>query len=964
MQFASNTVRRAKYPVMCASALAIALAGLAPGAAAQTSEATADQAKDAAGVDIVVTGTRVIRDGFQAPTPLTVLTEEQLQDESPTNNLADFLNQIPSVAGSTRLSNSRLNLSDGSAGLNTVNLRNLGSIRTLALIDGRRSVASSVEGFVDINTFPQGLVKSVEIVTGGASAAYGSDAVAGVINFILDKKYTGLKASGDVGVTDKGDGFNYSGDLSFGRAFAGGRGHILLSGEITHRDGIFEVDRDWNQLGYRTITNLNASAANGQPANLVRWQGGSSNLLPGGIINASTSVAGSGVPANSLRGLYFGPGGSVNQYDYGIGGSTTVIYGGDWALSDTSRRIGLDPQEDRYGVFGRASFELAPWIEVFGEVAYNWQKTLFSAGMQQSTSGASVTYKADNAFLINTLGAQRLQGISQVTIGTTSVDLPYRESANQRDTQRYVLGAGGDIQLFGNRAVWGVYGQYGETNTHEQLRNIMINDRMGLAVDAVFAPAGNAAGVPAGTIVCRSTLTNPSNGCVPLNRLGIGVASQEAIDWVLGDPYRDQKFQQTVFGFNLSTTPFATWAGDVSVALGGEYRNEEVSGYVPPEYQSGFSVGNYLPTFGSYNVKEAYLETVIPLGLGIEFNGAVRGTDYSTSGYVTTWKAGGTWQPIPDIRLRASISRDIRAPNLNELFQAGTSRSDTLTDRRTNPPRQAVSFREITTGNLNLRPEKANSLTVGGVLQPRFIPGFSFSADYFRISLKDKIGQYFAQDIINRCAEGLQEFCDAFEPDPTGARELFFRASYFNFSRQIVRGLDFETSYRRPVSWLAGPESNVTLRGVATRYIDNIIDTGVAGVIPVNTVGANSGGTPKWIFRASASLDTPSFRLTAVGRGVSAGTLSNSYVVCQTGCPATSTQAPTIDYNHASGLFYADLNLTAKIGSDGRQELFFNVTNLFDRWPMLLPEGGTSANTTYSDLLGRAFRVGFRLRTR
>ena len=160
---------------------------------------------------------------------------------------------------------------------------------------------------------------------------------------------------------------------------------------------------------------------------------------------------------------------------------------------------------------------------------------------------------------------------------------------------------------------------------------------------------------------------------------------------MLGDPFREQRFKQTVGGVNLSVTPFATWAGDVSVAVGGEYRKEEVSGAVPTEFRTGWSVGNFLPTFGSYNVKEAYLETVVPLGLGAEFNGAVRATDYSTSGYVTTWKAGLTWQPIDDIRLRVVRSRDIRAPNLNELYQSGTSRTNTGT--LSSPARRAARKR-------------------------------------------------------------------------------------------------------------------------------------------------------------------------------------------------------------------------------------------------------------------------------
>ncbi|MDP8913024.1 MAG: TonB-dependent receptor, partial [Pseudomonadota bacterium] len=650
----------------------------------------------------------------------------------------------------------------------------------------------------------------------------------------------------------------------------------------------------------------------------------------------------------------------------------TLTMGGDWELADNSRRLGFDAAEERWGVFGRVSFELEPWIELFGEASYNWQETLFDAGPQFSTI---VRLQADNAFLINTLGAARLQGITSVTVGTTAVDLPNRQSNNQRDVQRYVLGAGGEFQLFGNSANWSAYGQYGQTNTREQLRNIMITSRVNAATDAVFARAGNPAGVAPGTIVCRINVdANPTNNdpnCAPLNRLGIGVASQAAIDYVLGDPFRDQKLEQTVAGVNLSFTPFATWAGDVSVAVGGEYRKEEVSGFVPPEFQTGFSVGNYLPTFGSYNVKEAYLETLIPLGFGLQFNGAVRATDYSTSGYVTTWKVGATWEPIEDIRFRATRSRDIRAPNLNELFQAGTSRTDTVDNPFTPQLGDRLTFRETTTGNLNLRPEKADSFSAGVVLQPRFLGGFSASADFFEVKVEDAIGQLFAQAIVNRCFEGRQEFCAAFGPDPTGDRDIFVRASPFNFSRQTVRGVDFEASYRLPIERLfANVDGAFTLRGLATRYIDNITDTGFS--IPVDSVGSNGGsGPPKWIYRFSASVDTPTYTITGTARGISSGTFSNSFIECETNCPvgrpsAIVSQFPTIDNNDAAGLFYVDLNVTTKFNALGRGdgEFFVNVTNVFDADPLLLPEGGISANTTYSDLLGRAFRVGLRIRTR
>jgi outer membrane receptor protein involved in Fe transport len=949
-------------------------------------------AEDTSAEDIIVTGTRVIRDGFQAPTPLTVLTREEIQNSSPSNNIADFVNQLPSVAGSTRPANSRLNLSSGQAGINALNLRNLGEVRTLVLVDGRRSVASTITSLVDINTIPQALVDRVEVVTGGASAAYGSDAVAGVVNFVLNKKFEGLKVSADSGITTYGDGFNYSGNIAGGMSFAGGRGHILFSADIAHRDGIFEVDRAWNATGYVRIQDPTWTAASTTPQFLIRRQVGAANSTPGGLITGSA-----GGVANRLRGIYFGQGGSVNQYQYGAltfpsptgSAAPTLTQGGSWQVNDSGRRIGLDPEDDRYGFFGRLSYEVSGGLELFAEGSYNQQEVFFNAGPNLATG---ITLQANNAFLMNTLSPDQLAGITTVTLATTAADLPFRAVNNKRKVQRYLIGAQGDFNAFGRTAHWDVYGQYGRAKLREQLRNIMHINRMSQATAAVFAQAGNPGGYASGSIQCAinvdANATNDDRNCVPLNRLGLGVANPAAINYVLGDPYRDEVVEQYVAGANLAVTPFATWAGDVSIAIGAEYRKEKIRGFVPTEFQpivtatgttNLWSVGNYLPTNGSYSVKEAYLETVVPLGLGLEFNGAVRATDYSTAGYVTTWKAGATWQPIEDIRFRVTRSRDIRAPNLNELFQAGAANSDSVrnpayTIDGLNGP-ATFGYSATVTGNLALKAEKADSWNIGAVLSPRFIPGFNLSVDYFRIDLKDAIDTLTAQEIINRCYEGRQEFCAAYTIDPSRstptAPYLLFRSQPFNFARKLVRGIDFDASYRLPMDRVFDKASGIfTLRGVATRYIENLTVTGIQGNVPINSVGANGGqySTPKWLFRVSASYDTPNFSITTVGRGVSSGKYLANVVECQTACPVSTTQFPTYDDNHIKGLFYVDLNLTQKIryGRDDRGEaqFFINVTNIFNRSPMLLPETGLAANSTYSDMLGRTFRVGVRLNTR
>lgn len=952
--------------------------------------------------DIVVTGTRIVRDGFQAPTPLTVLTREDIENTSPTNNIADFVNQLPQLAGSTKPANSRLNISNGSAGINALNMRNLGENRVLILIDGRRSVGSTIFGWVDINTIPQALVDRVEVVTGGASSAYGSDAVSGVVNFILNKKYEGLSVEGDIGITTVGDNFNYSGSIAGGTAFAGERGHVIFNAEIAHQDGIFSVDpgeRPWNHTGYVAVTNpaYNATTNSSVPQFLTTLRGiGVGNQTPGGLITASV-----GGVANRLRGLYFGQGGAVAQFQYGtgynfpaLGGAavTTRTQGPDAFVNDSGRRIGLTPRDDRYGFFGRASFEVADGVELFAEGSYNRQEVLFNAGPNLgsytlNTTGCTATPVpvTCNAFALQSLGAARLAGITSISVTSTGGDLPFRGINNQRKVQRYVIGAEGSFDAFDKPARWDVYAQYGRSDVREQLRNIQHLTNLTNATNAAFAPAGNAGGYAVGSIQCLINLdastTNNDPGCVPLNRLGLGVADPAGIDYALGDPYRKQVLEQRVAGANLSLTPFATWAGDVSVAVGAEYREEKIRGTVPAEFQpiinpngtttNRWSVGNYLPFTGKYNVKEAYLETVIPLGLGLEFNGAVRATDYSNSGYVTTWKLGATWAPIKDIRLRVTRSRDIRAPNLNELYQAGTANSDSVRNPRFTPDLvngpQFFSYSGLTTGNPDLEPETADSWNVGAVFSPRFLPGFTASVDYFRIDLKGAIDSISAQETVNRCDEGRQEYCDAITNDPVRSLPnnpyLLIRTQPFNFVSHLVRGVDFDVAYRR--RFAAG---NILLKGVATRYIENLRDTGIVGTVPVNTVGANGGqgSTPKWIYRFSATYDTPTYSLTGVARGVSSGKYLANAIECQTTCPVSTSQFPTYDNNHVKGALYFDLNATMKFSvlDRGDGEFFINVTNILNDGPILLPETGLAANSTFSDLLGRTFRAGVRLKLR
>lgn len=916
--------------------------------------------------EVIVTGSRIARENFEAPTPVSVIGLEQIQQSAP-ENLADFVNDMPAVVGSATPQNSNLSFSNGQAGINALNLRGLGTVRTLVLLDGKRSVPSAITGIVDINDLPQSLVQRVEVVTGGASAAYGSDAMTGVVNFILDKDFTGLKSEVSGGRTDYGDDDNWKVTLTGGLPFADGRGHLLLNGEYTKREGIYGVPRDWNNNGYYIMNNPAYDPVNNTsvPERLVVRGASLSTATLGGIITNT-----------SLRGWTFDEGGTPRRFQYGSLVRDPWMQGGEWATNQFNQYNTLDQEVERTGLFARGTFAITDNIEVFAQASRNKSQTL-SWQLKQFNIG-NVVVRAGNPFIPASIAQQMEdEGITQFTLGTMNNDIPVINFSGEREVTRYLAGLQGSFSLFGREWNWDAYYQHGTTDSSETGYNISYKARYAAALDAVSHP-------DTGEPVCRSTLTDPSNGCLPYNPMGINVNSPEAIAWLLGSPHRDQRFTQEVVAATLRGEPFNSWAGPVSVAVGVERRDEKVSGEADEtSLINGWFAGNYLPTFGSYHVAEAFFETVfpvardLPFAQSLELNGAIRRTDYSTSGLVTTWKAGATWQPIDDLRFRVTRSRDIRAPNLNELFAAGTANTNSVIDRFNND--QNVQYQGLQVGNPLLQPEKADSLGFGVVMQPRFLEGFTASVDYYDVKITDAIGNVGAQVIVDNCWAGMQDFCNAITRGVGAGGAMVItqiRLSPFNLVELKARGVDYEMSY---VFGLDRLFSNLTgsmrLSVLATNYLENYQDNGVNP--PVDSVGSNSGlnglgtsGPPDWVYRATLSYSGDRISASLTGRGFSSGTYSNSYIECTTNCPPSSTDFPTINDNSLPGAFYLDASLAYKWHWNASNiETFFSVTNLTNKDPAMVPLGPagisyaqTPTNPGLYDILGRVYRVGMRMK--
>ncbi|MGE4063398.1 MAG: TonB-dependent receptor plug domain-containing protein [Rhodospirillaceae bacterium] len=950
----------------------LALAAMSSQTSAQ--QAPQSQAAQSEAVDeIVVTGTRIVRDGYEAPTPLTVLGEEQLQALAP-ENIADLVNDLPSMVGSATPQTSNLSFSNGQAGLNTLNLRNIGGNRTLVLLDGQRSVPSTITGLVDVNDFPQQLISRVDVVTGGASAAYGSDALSGVVNFVLNKEFTGIKGEISSGITTYGDDPFGKISLSAGVPFANDRGHLLLSGESSYRHGIWEpVPRKWNDERWVIMNNPAYGTGAGQtrtvPQRLLVGNAGLSTATPGGIIVNT-----------ALRGTYFGPGGVPATFNYGSLVNDPFMVGGDAESTWMTEFSTLDQRITRNGVFARASYDLADYVTVYAQ--WQWGHARSKGLALKQFNIGNLIIRADNAFIPASVAARaQALNISQFTLGTNNIDTPTIVFDNKRRVDRYVIGANGTFEAGGTDWSWDAYFQKGISRTSENGHHVTSKVEFGAAVDAVRHPTN-------GTIVCRVNVdANPSNdlpGCVPYNVFGIGVNTPAAIEYIMarpGHPQRNQHFTQDVLAATMNGEPFDMWAGPVSIAVGAEHRKEKVAGRADSNSLiNGWFAGNYLPTFGEYSVSEAFLETVIPLAKDVGFadsldlNGAVRATDYSTSGYVTTWKVGLTWQPMSDIRFRLTRSRDIRAPNLNDLYQAGTANTSNVTDPFNN--NVVTTYQGLAVGNPALQPEKADTTGVGFVVAPSFLEGFTASVDYYDIKIKGGIQNLGAQSIVDFCFQGQTQYCPAIirGQNATGANVILqIRNQPFNFAQQQSRGLDIEASYRRNLSDFSdGLDGDLTLRFLMTRYLENYSNDGINPAF--DTVGNNSGnGPPRYIYTPSITYSLDPITMSLSGKAISKGYYASGsyrYIMCDTGCPISTTSAPTINENRIKGAFYLDGSVSYKFmeTDDGTEATaYLSVSNLLNKDPPIVASGpggfpyaDSAVNRGLYDTLGRFFRAGIR----
>ena len=956
--------------------LALALALISTPSFAQDTAPDA-AASDAEAVDeekvLVVTGSRIARPNIELSSPVSVIGKEEIEYRQPTS-IEDVLRTLP---GAIPGIGSAVN--NGSGGTATFNLRGLGSNRNLVLLNSRRVVASGTGGVTDLNILPVALLERSEVLTGGASSVYGADAISGVLNFITKKNFSGLQLDANYGLTERGDGANYRVDLTVGGNFDDGRGNAAVSIGYTDTQPVLQGDRD--------IGKVSISSANGLPQ-------GSPTATPASI----------GFPILNSR---FDP-------------ATGTIVAGQSDFNFNPLNIFQTPLK-RYNLFAQANYEITPAIEAFVEGFYtrnDVQQRIAPSG----TFFNNLNVPLNNPFLTP---AQALQlctasvgiagglpagtncpaAIAAGTEVTTQIGRRFTEAGPRltnfvSTTFQFTAGLRGALT---NNLKWELSGQYG------QAEFVNTNNNQGSASRLQQA--------------LRGCPTGSTSGCVPINIFGAeGTLTDAMFNFLNVSTFNFIKselssVEGSVTGDLGFSSPFAS--EPIGIAVGGEYRKFKArSGGDSASATAGEVLGAgapALPVVGEYSTKEAFVELNVPLvterpffhNLSVE--GGFRYSDYSTGFTTNTYKYGGSWSPVRDIKFRGVYARSVRAPNIGELFQPqvpGLANFTTdpcqgtvaqVTARGANFPALCTAqtaagqfgnipgpfagqVNQTTGGNPLLRPEVADSFTAGVVLQPQFISGLTITADYFDIDIAGAISAPSIADVINACfsptnTNASSPACLNINRNPlTGGLSGpqtntpgVFRGST-NQGTIETNGIDFGLTYKRDIGF-----ANLSFNVVATYTFDNLFQ---ATPLAINRecVGyySTSCGNPqpKLQWNARTTLNFGGTDISVLWRhldGVAVEPIAPTPQVFggvpTTGGPATVFAA----FQKIPAYDYFDLSARQSIGEN--LQFTFAVLNLFDKNPPLVGNtiGGTGPNSgntfpSVYDALGRRFTVAVRLK--
>lgn len=967
-----------------AAPLALGLALVATPAFAQ--EQASETGAETGGAPIIVTGSRIARPEVDSAVPVVAIGAEAIEADG-AQNISDIINELPQVGiGSTR---TNTNFLTSGTGIATVNLRGLGSSRTLTLVNGRRFIGGFAgDSAVDLNNIPTDLIERIEVVTGGSSAVYGSDAVAGVVNFVMKDSFEGFTARGQASITEQGDNARQYVSVTGGTTFGDDdRGNLMVNFSYDRDEGLRSRDRD--------ISDEDCSG-------LICGPGSFSSFAPQG----QYQLRGAFDPADptnlQLRRLL--PGGSAT-FSFNPDNSTAVIPGfntGAFGFNRNGERYISVPLE-RYMVSSIGNFDLTDNIEVFGEVT--WSRVLSNSRLEPfaldltgdiyfrdvDPFGIPVTnpfIPADIAAVIAAANsdADPTNDVESISGRRRQNDVFDRSNTVERQTWRVAAGLRGDVGRF-NWETSFVYGHLNDFNASEDIDN----NRYRNALNAVRVGPGNVVGVD---IVCADAAAR-AEGCIPLNLFGFNTADPRAAAYVQAVVPKSEEVtnEQYVFSGSITGPLFTLPAGDVGIALGAEYRRESTFNDLDILTNTGGNSGNLIPDLqGKFDVWEVFGEVNIPLLADRPFFdylgliGAARYSDYSTVGGVFSWNAGAEWAPVPDIRFRGVYAVANRAPNISELFSApsetfaavsdpcnGTTATNDLgglgAECRAIPGVAAAitangvfeytladlqGINGFVGGNPNLQEETAETFTVGAVITPSFIPGLALTVDYYDIQIEGAIATLGRNNSIQRCLEtDLDVFCDNVIRDATTGFVTTVNGQLINVASFESRGVDVGIRYSTGVGIAA--DDRFQFSGNYTYLIDTTTQTDPTedAVDSAGTFGRTSS-THSFSARGTYTVSDVSFSWQT--NFLSGGPYNRKFVnanpavVALNNIPDYATHDAQLAFNVEEGLRF-----------------FFNVDNVFDKKPYYLPgaQFGTPTGLETSadfDVIGRRFTAGARLR--
>lgn len=1000
-------------------------------------------ASEEGGETITVTGSRIRRPNLESNVPITSVSAEDLTAQGDPN-VGDALNDLPSLRSTFSQSNSVRFI--GTTGLNVLDLRGLGTSRTLVLVNGRRHITASAGDFlVDVNTIPTDLIERVDVITGGSSAVYGSDAIAGVVNFVLKRDFDGIRLRGQGAVSQQGDRGIQFVSLTAGRNFLDDRANVAINLEYVNAEPLYfsqrpeltgaaggrcqfqlaEITTGEPQSGDGVPDNQffcgvrNATISNGgtvlaaNPSGLPTGAQNCTNplLVPGAAFATlgATRCLNPGTPNGVQRIFRFDNTGRLIQdiptLDFRPFGSGNII--GDpnsQVPGATLRNTGqIAPGLDRYTANILMHFELSDAFRPFFEGKYvrvdslqEGQPSFFSSVAQ--TIGFP-NIRCTNGFVtplilqqLQTIGLCLTPATGTIPLNRFNTDFGGRSETVRRQTYRMVAGVQGDFNDDWN---YEVSFNYGKFKSRQEERNDLVlfdlNDN-----PAGFLQAYNSI-VLNGQVVCADPVARAA-GCVPLNVFGTGAPSQAALDYINTTSFLNNKASEynalAYVNGDLSQL-FSLPGGPVRFVLGAEWRRETAFFQADPLSASGGTFFNAFATFDppALEVKEGFGELELPLLKDMPFakeltvTAAARYSDYNkgagTAGTTFSYNLNGTWAPVSDIRFRANYSKAVRVPTLSDLFTQPTQNFAFIADPCDvininngstnrpgncaaagvpvgfiNTPARTASTGFQSAGNPFLSEETGKSLTVGAVITPRWLPGFSFTADYYRIRVNNLIAVLGAQTILNQCfdlPDASNQFCALLNPrnaDFTFKNPALISGGV-NFAQFKADGIDFEASYRRTF----GNGLRLSMRGIATKVLKRTNFTSPTDPTFGDRI-LGELGDPEWAanFTTVVGMGKYDLRWSAnyIGRQVIGA--YESYFPFQ-GRPAQNADL-TAEVFYPDVLYHA-LRLSIKVNK--QYNFYMGADNIFDTNPKIFRNTfgstGTAGGSGF-DYIGRYFYAG------